>query len=140
MRRVHWGRAIGGAAIAEASVIAAAIAWVAVYSYAINPGQPVSAYQAHAQASSPWVSILVGVPVFYLISRYIARAVPTAIALFVIVLVVDAVILVASTPLTEIPAGLVLLSYTTKLAASYFGGLQAERQAKVASERRKIAT
>src|SRR5258707_1032464 len=60
--KINWGRACAGALIAEITQIAAAFGWVAIYSYLINPGQPMATYQAHAQASGPWVSILAGAP------------------------------------------------------------------------------
>ena len=80
--KISWGRAGAGALIAEITQIAAAFGWVAIYSYLINPGQPMATYQAHAQASGPWVSILAGTPIFYAASRWIARSRPTALALF----------------------------------------------------------
>jgi len=39
--KISWGRAGVGALIAEIGQIAAALGWVAIYSYLINPGQPV---------------------------------------------------------------------------------------------------
>ena len=72
--KIDWGRACAGALIAEIAQIAAAFGWVAIYSYLINPGQPMATYQAHAQASGPWVSILAGAPNFYAASRWIARS------------------------------------------------------------------
>ena len=87
--KIRWGRACAGALIAEITQIAAAFGWVAIYSYLINPGQPMATYQAHAQASGPWVSILAGGPIFYAASRWIARSTPSALALFAIFLVID---------------------------------------------------
>jgi len=72
--KINWGRAFAGALIAEIAQIAAAFGWVAIYSYLINPGQPMATYQAHAQASGPWVSLLAGAPIFYAASRWIAPA------------------------------------------------------------------
>ena len=86
--KVSWGRAFGGSLIAQAGQIAASIGWVAVYSYLINPGQSFATYQAHAQVSGPWVSIVAGAPIFYAASRWIARSQATALALFGILLVV----------------------------------------------------
>ena len=57
---IHWVRACAGALIAEITQIAAAFGCVAIYSYLINPGQPMATYEAHAQTSGPWVSILAG--------------------------------------------------------------------------------
>ena len=76
--KIKWGRASGGALIAEIAQIAAAFGWVALYSYVIHPGQSMATYQAHAQASGPWVSIVAGAPIFYAASRWIARSPPTA--------------------------------------------------------------
>jgi hypothetical protein len=120
---LNWGRAFGGALIAETALIAAAFGWVAVYSYVINPGQPFATYQAHAQASGTWVSLFAGVPIFYGASRWIARSLPTALALFAIFAVVDGALLLAMTESwTGFPFVLAGLSYVTKLPASALGG------------------
>jgi len=116
-------RACAGALIAEITQIAAAFGWVAIYSYLINPGQPMATYQAHAQASGPWVSILAGAPIFYAASRWIARSRPTALALFAIFLVIDGALLVGMTESwTGAPFVLIGLSYLTKLCACALGG------------------
>jgi hypothetical protein len=121
--KINWGRALGGALIAQIAQIAAAFGWVAIYSYVINPGQPFATYQAHAQASGPWVSILAGAPIFYAASRWIARSRPTALALFAIFLVIDAAMLVGMVEnWTEVPFVLFGLSYLTKLVACALGG------------------
>src|SRR3954451_7515959 len=95
--KINWGRACAGALIAEITQIAAAFGWVAVYSYLINPGQTMATYEAHAQASGPWVSIFAGAPIFYAASRWIARSRPTALALFGIFVAMDAALLVGMT-------------------------------------------
>jgi hypothetical protein len=121
--KISWGRAFGGALIAEIGLIAAAVGWVAVYSYVINPGQPFATYQAHAQASGTWVSMLAGAPIFYAASRWIARSQPTALALLAIFAVVDGALLVGMTESwTGFPFVLVGLSYVTKLPACALGG------------------
>ena len=121
--KINWGRACAGALIAEITQIAAAFGWVAIYSYLINPGQPMATYQAHAQASGPWVSILAGAPIFYAASRWIARSRPTALALFGIFFVIDGALLVGMTESwTGAPFVLIGLSYLTKLCACALGG------------------
>jgi hypothetical protein len=121
--QIKWGRALGGAVIAEIALIAAAFGWVAIYSYVINPGQPFATYQAHAQASGTWVSTLVGVPIFYAAGRWIARSQATALALFAIFAAVDGGLLVGMTESwTGFPFVLVGLSYVTKLPACVLGG------------------
>jgi hypothetical protein len=124
--KISWGRAVAGALIAEMAQIAAAFAWVAIYSYLINPGQPMAAYQAYAQASGPWVSIIAGAPIFYAASRWIAKTRPTALALFVIFFVIDGGMLVSMTESwTGFPFVLTGLSYLTKLGACVLGGRRA---------------
>jgi drug/metabolite transporter (DMT)-like permease len=120
---IHWGRAIGGALLGEILQIVASVVWVAIYSFAINPGQPVAAYEAYAQVSAPWVSIIAGAPIFYAVSRWIAKTRPTALALFGIFLLVDGGMMVAmadnwtSTAILQVG-----LSCLTKLAACTLGG------------------
>jgi hypothetical protein len=121
--KISWGRAGAGALIAEVALIAAAFGWVAIYSYLINPGQPLATYQAHAQASGTWVSIFAGAPIFYAASRWIARSRPTALALFGIFAVIDGGLLVVMMESwTDAPLVLIGLSYLTKLGACALGG------------------
>ena len=121
--KISWGRAFAGALIAEIALIAAAFGWVAIYSYLINPGQPVATYQAYAQASGVWVSIIAGVPIFWAASRWIARTRPTALALFGIFAVIDGGLLVAMMESwTDAPFVPIGLSYLTKLFACALGG------------------
>lgn len=123
LRQIHWGRALGGAALAEVMLIAAAFGWVAIYSYLINPGQPLSVYEQHATESGPWVSIVVGIPLFYAAARWIGRNRPTALVLCALVLMVDAVVLaVLAGSLSVAQAGLIAVSYVTKGIAAWFGG------------------
>jgi hypothetical protein len=124
--KIHWGRAFGGALIAQIAQIAATFAWVAFYSYVINPGQPYATYQAHAQAVGTWVSIVAGTPIFYAASRWIARSQPTALALFAIFAVIDSALLVGMVDTwTGFPFVLVGFAYVTKLVACALGGRHA---------------
>jgi FtsH-binding integral membrane protein len=120
---IDWGRASGGALIAGIAQIAAAFGWVAIYSHVIDPGQPMATYQAHAQASGPWVSILAGAPIFYAASRWIARSRPTALALFAIFAAIDGALLVGMVESwIGAPVILIGLSYLTKLCVCALGG------------------
>ncbi len=103
---VRWRAAIIGAIIAEAVLIGSAFGWVAIYSYAINPGQQLAVYEQHAVSSGPWVSIVMGVPIFYAAGRWIAKTVPTALALCGIVLALNG--------LAGLPIALVAVSYATQ--------------------------
>lgn len=128
-RHIQWGRAVLGAVLGEVLQVAATFGWVAIYSYLINPGHPAETYQRYAQAAGPYVSIVAGAPVFYLVSRWVARSVPTAVALFAVFLVLDGVLLIVG--VDRWTAALLVqaaASYLTKLAACYLGGRHAESQ------------
>jgi hypothetical protein len=128
IREVHWFRAIGGAVLAEIAQVAAAFLWVAIYSYLINPGQPMAVYRQHAQDSGPWVSAIAGFLIFYLVSRWIARSVPTAMALFVVFLLMDgALFIFAGVHMSAWLIAMAGASYATKLVACYMGGRHGQR-------------
>lgn len=132
MKSIHWGRAVFGTIIAEVAIIAAAFAWVAIYSYLINPGQPVSSYEAYAAVASPWVSIIAGIPIFYLVSYFIARTSATALLLYGLFLLIDLSLFLLVDTQAPLPLLQIILSHLSKLAASYFGGKRAEESAKAA--------
>ncbi len=76
---IRWGLAIVATVLAQITLIALSIICVAVYSYAIHTGETQEFYNAFAQVSAPWVSLIAGAPVFFLIARWIRRrARPTA--------------------------------------------------------------
>src|SRR6185436_12466790 len=94
LSNVRWGAAIGGMLLVEVLMIALAFGWVANYSHLIQPGLPVSVYQEYAMKAAPWVAFITGVPLFYLVCRWIGtgkpeKALPTAIAVFVFYLLLD---------------------------------------------------
>jgi hypothetical protein len=128
-QRIRWGAAVGGALLAEVAQVIAAVLWVAIYSHVLNPGQPMTVYEQHAQASGPRVSIIAGFPIFYFASRWIARSLPTALALFGVFLTLDLLLLLLMGGRSAIAIlWLIGLSYATKLLACYLGGQHGSRQ------------
>ena len=126
-RRIRWLRAVVGALVAEATQIAAAFGWVAIFSHVIQPGRPFEEYQAHAQVSGPWVSIIAGILIFYAASRWIAGSKRTAMALFGVFLLIDTALLIATWgSATHVPWLLYAVSYVSKGFACYLGGRYAE--------------
>ena len=129
-RSARWGAALAGVFIAEIIMITAAFTWVAIYSHLIHPGEAPSFYQQYAALASPWVSLVVGVPTFYLICRRIGRKAPassltTAMLFFGIYLAIDlSLFLVAGTG--ALSALFVVLNYSFKFGACYRGGKDAE--------------
>jgi hypothetical protein len=128
-RGIRWGRVLLGFLIAEVVLIAAAFAWVAVYSYFINTGHPNEFYEAYAQRSSPWVSLVVGIPVFFLVGRWVARKSPgaeivSAVALFGICFLLDCALMLAGDNPALTPLFLAI-NYPAKLLACYWGARKA---------------
>jgi len=131
LSNVRWGAAIGGMLLVEVLMIVAAFGWVAIYSHFIAPGQPVAAYQEYAMATTPWVAFLAGVPLFYLVCRWIgsrspAKAWHTAMALFAFYLLLD-VPIVLTLPNQELSAGFLLVNWVLKGVACHLGGSHAAR-------------
>lgn len=131
MKPIHWGRAVFGTIIAEIATIAAAFAWVAIYSYLLNPGQPMATYEAYAAVASPWVSIIAGIPIFYCVSSFMARTSATALVLFALFLLIDVALLLLVDTQAPLPLLPIALSWISKCAASYLGGRHAEQRANV---------
>jgi hypothetical protein len=129
VQSIRWGAAVGGAILAEVAQVIAAVLWVAIYSYVLNPGQSMDVYEQHAQASGPWVSIIIGFPIFYFASRWIARSLPTALALFGVFLTLDLILilLMGGQSASAILWLMIVLSFATKLLACYLGGLHGSR-------------
>lgn len=118
--------ALGGAVLAHIALIASSIACVAAYSHLVAPGLSMDRYRAFAEASGPWVSTLIGIPVFYLLCRWQGRVSPeksqaTAVLLLASYIGSDLAILVAYAPVSEVPWHLVALSYLSKVAAGWWG-------------------
>ncbi len=131
LSHIRWGRALAGAFGAEFVLAAAAVGWVAVYSYALHPDASLAFYRQYALLSGPWISLLLGFPVFFVATRWAgafapSSALPTALGLAAIYLTFDApIVLLGDNPYLDLR--LVALAYALKLAACYFGGRSAAR-------------
>ena len=73
----RWGLAVVAALLAHITLIILSFLCVAVYSYAIHTGETQEFYESFAMASGPWVSLITGGPVFFLIARWIRRRAPS---------------------------------------------------------------
>jgi hypothetical protein len=132
MRDIRWVAALGGMLLAEVAQIAAAFAWVALYSYLVHPGETPAFYQRYAEVAGPWVSVLAGTPIFYLVCRWIgsrkpSRARPTAMALFGFFVLLDlGLVLSAGAPSPRLVPFLAA-GYLLKLLACHLAGRRAAR-------------
>ena len=76
--RIRWGLAVVATIIAEVAMIALSVICVAIYSYTIHTGETPEFYSEFAKVSGPWVSLIAGGPVFFLIARWIRRRAPAS--------------------------------------------------------------
>jgi hypothetical protein len=114
--------------------VAIHILYMVVYSYVINPGHDVAHYQAHAQVSAPYSSIVVGMPLMFLACRWIGRkfaagfAVTAALLVWLVYFLIDLTVVLFAAELSSTLALVVTISIVTKFAAAYLGGLAARKQ------------
>ncbi|MBS0658102.1 MAG: hypothetical protein JSR82_07635 [Verrucomicrobia bacterium] len=124
--RFSWGRLFLGFVAAEVAMIAGAVAWVAIYSHFIEPGQPMEAYRAYARRTAPWVSLLVGVPAFFLASRWASRGwartvTSPGLGLFLLYFVFDLALLSLAPGNMPVPSWFLPVNFGLKGLAAWLG-------------------
>lgn len=123
---------VGTALVVMVVNVAISFLYVAVYSYVISPGHDIAHYQAHAQFSAPYSSIIAGMPLMFLAGRWIGRrgtpdvAVQAALGVWLVYAAIDLAIVIPAGTARLIP--LVIVSLLTKLAAAYLGGRAGTRR------------
>jgi hypothetical protein len=125
--RIPWGWVAMTVVGLEIALVSSAFAWVAIYSYLINPGHDSPYYQRHAEFASPLVSVAVGIPYFFFACRWVGRkagtrAVATSLWVWLIILIIDVLLVILVAGLNASDAAIVALSHVTKILAAYFGG------------------
>lgn len=106
--------------------VALSFAWVAVYSYAIHPGETAEFYGEYAQRAAPVCSVVAGAPLMFLAGRWLASRGPRelatrrALTVWAVYAAIDLVAL-AATPFSASAMGFVTASLGTKLLAVSWG-------------------
>jgi hypothetical protein len=123
---IPWGWVAITAVGLVVAVTLSAFVWVGIYSYLIHPGEDLPYYQNYAQFSSPIVSVVVGIPVWFFACRWVGRkagtrAVAMCLSAWLIVPVVDIPLSLLSQA-TAYDWTMVAISDSTKLLAAYLGG------------------
>ena len=135
IRRLAW--IIGAALLVLVINVAVSILYIAIYSYLINPGHDEQYYQEYAQTAAPYSSIVAGMPLMFLMCWRVGRwweadfAVKAALLVWLVYAVIDLLVMVAAGMSGGVPAQMIVLtaiSLSTKLAASYFGGIVGSRR------------
>ncbi len=128
---IPWGWVALTVVGLEVALVLSAIAWVAIYSYLINPGHDLAYYQNYAQFASPIVSVVVGIPYFFFACRWVGRkagtrAVAMCLWVWFILFIIDVALVLLGGATAYIWA-MVAISHVTKMLAAYFGGKAALR-------------
>ncbi len=94
-----WLKLIGWALLCHIILISLSFIEVFIYSIIVNPGQEESIYTEHATKSAPYVAIILGIFLFYLVARFLAKKTSPkrlliALALPVLYVVIDLAILI----------------------------------------------
>jgi len=109
------------------------ILYMVIYSYLLNPGQDAAHYQAHAELSAPYSSIVVGMPLMFLVCRWVGGkfaaqlSITAALFVWLVYFLIDITVLVFAGEIFRLLL-LFIISFVTKLAAAYLGGLAARKQ------------
>ena len=132
--RNRWLWIVPAALITMIANVGIFFLYMVAYSYLINPGQNDAHYQAHAQFSGPYSSIVVGFPLMFLVCRWIGKkfaaesTVTAALLVWLAYFLIDLTVVLFAGALDGRVALLVVISFATKFAAAYLGGLAARKQ------------
>ncbi|HUP90559.1 MAG TPA: hypothetical protein VM100_14465 [Longimicrobiales bacterium] len=123
---IRWGLAVVATVMAQITLIALSIICVAVYSYAIHTGETQEFYAEFAKVSGPWVSLIAGGPVFFLIARWIRRraqsaAFNTAMAMAGLYLATEVAVLLLWPDDVSSAVPFVIGGFILKLAGAWLG-------------------
>jgi hypothetical protein len=123
---IPWGWVALTVVGLEIALVLSAVAWVAIYSYLIDPGHDPAYYQNHAQFASAIVSVVVGMPYLFFACRWVGRkagtrAVATSLWVWFILFIIDVLLVLLGGAAAYIWA-MMATSHVTKMLAAYFGG------------------
>src|SRR5215210_3508203 len=133
VKKNRWVWIIPAAIAVMIANVAIHILYMVAYSYIINPGQDTAHYQAHAKLSAPYSSIVVGMPLMFLVCRWVGKkfaarfSVTAALLVWLVYFLIDITVLVFAGEIGKL-ALLFVISFATKVAAAYLGGLAARKQ------------
>jgi hypothetical protein len=109
------------------------VLYMVVYSYLIDPGHDAAYYQAYAELSAPYSSIIAGMPLMFLAGRWIGtkfskgNRVKAALLVWLVYFLIDFAV-IAAVGMLSVIAVLFIISFATKLGAAYLGGLSAQKR------------
>lgn len=133
--QIPWGWIVLTVVGLEVALVLSAVAWVAIYSYLVHPGEQLAYYQDYAQFASPIVSIVLGIPFWFFGCRWVGRKAGTrgvAMCLWAwfIFFLIDMVLIFLGEP-KAYGWAMMAISAATKMLAAYLGGKAALKRLSV---------
>ena len=122
----HFTKLVAAAFVYLVINVAISVLWVAIYAYVINPGHPHAFYEEYAQVSSPYSSIIAGMPLMFCMCWWLSRnwtpdfALRSVIGIWIVYVIIDLSVVFAS-GMTARLAVFVTISLATKLVAAVAG-------------------
>ncbi len=106
---------------------------VAIYSYLVNPGQDIKVYESHALRSAPYVSIIAGFLIIFLVAMRLIRRnreqqTRTGLLLPVFYIVLDLAMLAGMGTDWQKYYPVLLISFVTKMLAGYLAIVWSRRK------------
>ena len=129
--RLAW--LVGVALLVMVINVGVSILYMVVYGHLIDPGHEEQYYHDHIKVAAPYCSIVAGIPLMFLAGRWIGgkfpqgNSVKAALLVWFVYFLIDFAVIAAVGALTQI-ALLFVISFATKFAAAYLGGLSAQRR------------
>lgn len=133
MTKNRWVWIIPAAIAVLVINVAIHVLYMVAYYHFINPGQDTAHYHAHAELSAPYSSIFVGMPLMFLVCRWIGKkfaarlSVTAALLVWLVYFLIDITVVVFAGEFSRL-ALLFVISFITKFAAAYLGGLAARKR------------
>jgi hypothetical protein len=113
--------------------VSASVLYMVFFGHFIAPGHDAKYYQDHIQAAGPYCSIVAGIPLMFLAGLWVtgwwqqAYGINLAIGVAIAYVLLDLAILFAVGMILQILL-LLIVSYSTKLAAAWSGAIVRRRQ------------
>ncbi len=129
----RWWIVVPTAVVVLVINVAISVLYIVAYSYLIDPGHDEAYYQAYAQLSAPYSSIIAGMPLMFLAGRWAGNkfskgnSIMAALLVWFVYFLIDIAVLILIGTIAAV-ALLFAISLTTKLIAAYLGGRAAQNR------------
>ncbi|NER14628.1 hypothetical protein GWK08_14325 [Leptobacterium flavescens] len=124
--KIPWLKITGWAILIHALLIVTSILEVFIFSTLIKPNRDEVFYEQHAKVTAPYIAIIAGFVLIFLVARSLTRKleknkVLTGLLLALTYILIDVVLLFMASVNWSEHYGVFIISFLTKLLAAYLG-------------------